>query len=294
MEGNVKKNLLAAIRTMMKPLVRLLVNQGVSHGDFADALKDVYVEVAIRHFGEDEKINRSQVAILSGLTRKEVKNVIDRAIESGAENKIRSRPERVLSGWHNDPNFTGPYGVPLELPYEASEGQKSFVELVKTYSGDMSPKAMLDELLRGGSIIEHDGVIKAIRRDFEPGGLSRELIVRFGEIGHKFFSTAASNIEKTKQGGGYFDRFVYAEHGCTPEVIDKFDEHVKKHGQLFLENLDNWLAANEKYNKEGEDRKDTGVYVVQYVETPTEKEGLLSLLVDLGIANGGDNVGDKT
>ena len=54
------------------------------------------------------------------------------------------------------------------------------------------------------------------------------------------------------------------------------------------------MAANEKYNKEGEERKDTGVYVVQYVETPTEKEGLLSLLVEFGVANGGENVGDKT
>lgn len=287
MEGKVKQNLLEAIRTMMKPLVRLLINQGVSHGDFSEALKDVYVESAIRHFGELEKVNRSQVAILTGLTRKEVKNVIDRAIASRSESKLHSRPERVLSGWHNDPNFTGPYGVPLELPYEGPEGARSFVELVKTYSGDMSPKAMLDELLRGGSVVEHDGVIKAVRRDFEPGALSRELIDRFGEIGHKFFSTAASNIEKKKQGGGYFDRFVYADKGCTEEVIERFDEYVKEHGQLFLENLDNWMAANEKYNKEGEERKETGVYVVQYVESSDEKTTLGRLLVDLGLVGNG-------
>jgi len=281
MNGRVKTSLLEAIRIMMKPLVRLLINQGVSHADFSEALKDVYVDSAIRHFREGQRINQSRIAIITGLTRKEVRNIITRALESGGEKKVHSRPERVLAGWHNDPEYIGPYGVTLELPYEGVPGAASFVELVKVYSGDMSPRAMLEELKRGGSVTEIDGVIKVVRRDFEPGALTEELIVRLGEVGHKFFSTAAANIEKKEQGSGYFDRFVYAEKGCTPNVIAEFDEFVKEYGHEFLVTLDTWLATKDSSNDPKQERKETGVYVVQYVETPEEKTNLTELLVSL-------------
>ncbi len=269
---------------MMKPLVRLLINNGVTHADFADILKDVYVDSAIRHFSDNDRVNRSQIAVKTGLTRKEVKKVIDRALTDESQRRPRSRPERVLSGWHNDPNFTGPYGVPLELPYEAPEGEKSFAQLVRVYSGDMSAKVTLDELKRGGSVEEKDGLLRATRRYFEPRALSAELIARLGDIGHKFFSTAAANIEKTKQGRGYFDRRVYAEKGCTEDTILKFDAYIKEVGQEFLEELDRWLAANDDGQAAGP-RKETGLYMVHYVEAAEDKTSLSELLEERGVSS---------
>lgn len=283
MDSNVKIHLLEAIRFMMKPLVRLLINQGVSHADFTEAMKDVYVDSAIRHFG-DGKVNQSRVAILTGMTRKEVRNVIDRAIAIQENQKALSRPERVLAGWHNDIKYIGPYGFPLEIPYESrDEDEPCFTKLVKTYSGDMSPRAMLQELIRGGSVVEVDNRIKVVRRDFEPSALSPELIARLGDIGHKFFLTAAANIEKKEQGSGYFDRYVYAENGCTEEVIGEFDSYVKKTGQLYLEELDLWFSANERKNDPDAKRKETGVYVCHYVEDPSETSDLAQLLSERGI-----------
>ena len=199
MGQNVKENLRLALRMMLKPLVKLLVSQGVSHGDFSEAAKDVYVEVAIRHFDKSSRVNQSRIAILTGLTRKEVKNVIDRAMRAEPHTKNFSRPSRVLAGWHSDPRFLGPYGVPLEVPYESSVdgGTPSFVELVKTYSGDMAPRPMLKELLRIGAVVETENkTYKVMRRDFIPEALSAELVERLGEVTHNFFSTAAKNIEK--------------------------------------------------------------------------------------------------
>lgn len=283
MDINPKKHLLDAVSVMMKPLVRLLINNGVTHADLSDVLKDVYVDSVVRHYDTSGKINRSQIAVMTGLTRKEVKRVIDRAIEEGDTKRLQSRPEKVLSGWHNDPDFSGPYGVPLELPYEAAEGEKSFVSLVRTYGADMSAKATLEELKRGGSVIENDGMVKALRRDFHPAALSAELISRFGEVAHKFLSTATINIEKKAQGTGYFDRLVYAENGCTENNIRGFDKYIREHGQTFLEDLDRWFASNEVNNKKGEQRKETGLYMVHYVEGPGETTSLAELLRERGV-----------
>lgn len=284
MAQTVKDHLRLALSMMLKPLVRLLISQGVTHAEFSETAKDVYVETALRHFEADGRVNKSRVAILTGLTRKEVKNVVDRTLQVGKRERSYSRPERVLTGWYSDPEYTGPYGIPLELPYEASSpSEPSFVDLVKTYSGDMAPRQMLTELLRSGSVIELDHRYKAVRRNYEPAALSPELIYRLGEIGYRVFSTAARNIEKKENRRSYFDRLVYADDGCTDNVIEKFDEYIKVKGQSLLEDLDVWFAANSKLNVPGEVRKGTGLYMVHYVEEPSEKSSLKDILIERGV-----------
>ena len=283
MGSNVKEYLLQALRRMLKPLVKLFISQGVTHAEFAEAAKEVFVEIALRDFETNYRINKSRVAILTGLTRKEVKNVIDRALSTGQQDKLYSRPEKVLAGWFSDPSYTGPYGIPMELPYEGSTSyEPSIVNLVKTYSGDMAPRQMLYELIRCGSVVEVEKRYKAVSRLYEPTALSPELIVRLGEIGHRFFSTAAMNIEKKGQGAGYFDRFVYADEGCSDNVIGMFDEYIKVRGQEFLEELDVWFSTNEKLNLSKKLRKNTGLYMVHYVESDEDKVSLKDLLIARG------------
>lgn len=286
MGQNVKEHLRLALRMMLKPLMKLLISQGVSHGDFSEAAKDVYVEVAIRHFDKATKLNQSRIAILTGLTRKEVKNVIDRAMRAEPFGKNFSRPSRVLAGWHSDPLYLGPYGMPLEIPYESSVegGSPSFVELVKTYSGDMAPRPMLKELMRIGAVIESENkTLKVLRRDFIPEALSAELVERLGEVTHNFFSTAARNIEKKSAKEGLFERIVFAENGVTPNTVAKFDEFVKKRGQEFLEELDNWLVAREKTEKGVKRTVQTGFGMYHYIESPEDKNTLRQLLMERGL-----------
>lgn len=286
MGQNVKEHLRLTLRMMLKPLMKLLISQGVSHGDFSEAAKDVYVEVAIRHFDRSNKVNQSRVAIMTGLTRKEVKNVIDRAMRSEQHGKNFSRPSRVLAGWHSDPRFLGPYGMPLEIPYEPSVdgGSPAFVDLVRTYSGDMAPRPMLKELMRIGAVVETENKLyKVVRRDFIPEALSAELVERLGEVTHNFFSTAARNIEKKSADDGLFERIVFAENGVTPETVKLFDQFVKKRGQEFLEELDNWLVAREKTHKNEERTVQTGFGMYHYIESQEDKHSLRDLLMERGL-----------
>jgi hypothetical protein len=286
MGQSVKEHLRLALRMMLKPLVKLLVSQGVSHGDFSEAAKDVFVEVAIRHFDKSSKVNQSRIAILTGLTRKEVKNVIDRAMRAEPYAKNFSRPSRVLAGWHSDPRFLGPYGMPLEIPYESSVdgGTPSFVDLVRTYSGDMAPRPMLKELMRIGAVVESENqTYKVVRRDFIPEALSAELVERLGEVTQNFFSTAAKNVEKAGPEDGLFERIVFAENGVTPTTVKLFDDFVKRRGQQFLEELDNWLVAREKVEKDVPRSIQTGFGMYHYIESPAEKATLKELLIERGL-----------
>ena len=269
---------------MFKPLIRLLIAQGVTHAEFSETAKEVYVEIALRHFELEGRVNRSRVAILTGLTRKEVKNVIDRTIESGYQEKTYSRPERVLTGWYSDPKYQGPYGIPLELPYETSDKETPcFVDLVKQYSGDMAPRQMLDQLVEAGSVIEVEGRYKAVRRIFKFSTLSPSLIKRLGEVGYRVFSTAAKNIDKQVEGSGYFDRMVSADDGCTKEQIEMFNDFIKVRGQEYLEEIDVWFSSRKELNKPGEKREETGMYMVHYVEDAEDAGTLRKLLIERGV-----------
>ncbi len=284
MGQEVKDHLRAALSLMFKPLIRLLIAQGVTHAEFSETAKEVYVEIALRHFESEGRVNRSRVAILTGLTRKEVKNVIDRTIESGYQEKTYSRPERVLTGWYSDPRYQGPYGIPLELPYESADKETPcFVDLVRQYSGDMAPRQMLDQLVEAGSVLEVEGRYKAVRRIFKHSTLSPSLIKRLGEVGYRVFSTAAKNIDKEMEGSGYFDRMVFADDGCTDELIDSFDDFIKPRGQEFLEEIDVWFSSRKELNRPGDERKETGIYMVHYVEDIDDQGTLRSLLHKRGI-----------
>lgn len=284
MADTVKDHLRGALSLMLKPLVRLLIAQGVTHAEFAETAKEVYVETVLRHFEDAGRINKSRIAILTGLTRKEVKNVIDKTLDSTIPEKTFSRPERVLTGWFSDPAYTGPYGIPLELPYESEEpGEPSFSVLVRQYSGDMPPRQMLKELLTSGSVIEVDGKYKAVRRRYKFSELSPEFIKRLGEVGYRVFSTAAKNIDKQMEGSGYFDRMVFADEGCTDEVIAMFDEYIKHRGQELLEEIDVWFSSRQENKKSGQEYKETGLYMVHYVESAEERLTLKDILKSRGI-----------
>lgn len=284
MGQEVKDHLREALSVMFKPLVRLLIAQGVTHAEFSETAKEVYVETALRHFETDSRINKSRVAILTGLTRKEVKNVVDRAMAAGRSESPSSRPERVLTGWYADPKFQGPYGIPLELTYESSdEEEKSFVELVRQYSGDMAPRQMLNQLIESGSVVEVDGRYKAVRRDFKHSKLSPESIERLGSVGYRVFATAAKNIDKDAEASGHFDRMVTADDGCTDNVLELFDEYIKSRGQEFLEEVDVWFSSRKEKNSGEVPRKETGLYMVHYVEDDDELGSLRALLSERGL-----------
>src|SRR5262245_27074407 len=135
MTDSVRLGLLGAYRKLLQPLVRIMIRSGISFGEMAEVLKTVFVEVAARDFDLPErKTSLSRIAIITGLTRKEVARQQE-VLRSGAldVDGNLNRITRVLQGWHADPTFTGPYGMPMELPFE-SPTSASFATLVRKHS----------------------------------------------------------------------------------------------------------------------------------------------------------------
>jgi hypothetical protein len=269
MTSTVRPGLLAAFRKILQPLVRILLRHGISYGELAEVLKTVFVEVAARDFSIPErKTSQSRIAILTGLTRKEVARQ-EALLSSGAELDFPAnlnRVIRVLDGWHTDPEFTGPYGMPLDLPFD-SPTAGNFANLVRKHSGDMAARAMLDELLRVGAVERlASGSYKVlarayITRDFDPNALQR-----FGEVVRDFVNTYEFNMDNSP-GLRRFERIVFADNGLRPDLMAAFNALIRVKGPQLLNELDNWLSAQETKNPSSKTSKriKTGVGIYHFV-----------------------------
>lgn len=274
-----KTELLNGFRHLLRPLVRIALRNGVAFGEFSEVLKTVYVEIAAKDFRvPGRKLSQSRIAIISGLTRKEVARIVvevknDRAVSI---NDNSNRVSRVLVGWHTDPDFTGPYGIPLDLGFDESR-TPNFTELVRRYSGDMPARAMLDELLRTQAvqIIEHD-LLKAVSRSYIPQQDQEvEGLKRIGNAIHNFVDTIDHNLQKKKAGQGRFERVAFSDDGLRETDLKELDAFVRVKAQELLERIDNWMSARPKPDvKGGEIAIKTGVGVYHYIHVDERRDNL--------------------
>ncbi len=298
MGDSVKQALLAAFRVLMGPLVRILLRQGISYAEFSEVAKAVYVEVALKDFKvSGRKATRTRIAVMTGLTRKEVKRVIDEAVKERFELKTSfNRLGRVLVGWHTDANFTGPYGMPLELQYETGNpNEPTFSVLVRRHSGDMSPRSILDELVRVGAIRETEvGWFRVMRREYIPEAQGAHTFERTGVVVRNFVNTVEFNMTKLAPGKGRFERHVTADDGIRREDLPRFDHYLRERCQVLLEEIDNWLAGLPKPDpKKGDEVIHTGIGIYHYMSHEADERSFKTVLMDEGLIRLESNKTDK-
>jgi hypothetical protein len=244
MSENVKRPLLAACRHLLHPLVRILLRHGVSYGEFTDSVRGAYLDIAkadLIPLGRPH--TDSRLAILTGITKEEVHRI--RAMDEQDESAVGlNRIARVLQGWSQDPEYLGPYGLPLEIPFLGD--RISFEQLVKTYADDVTPRALLDELLRVNAALEtDDGYVRLLNRTYLPTPLDPVGLERLGNVVNYFIDTVDFNLQKKRQGEGRFERYAITMEGLSASGFAAFDELIREKGQELLEILDDWLGQNE-------------------------------------------------
>ena len=269
MDSTAKRRLLAAYSRLLRPLIKILIRNGVSFSELSEVAKETYVHVASTDFKvPHRKMSQARIAILTGLTRKEVNRLTTkREGEEDQFHKNVNRVVRVLAGWHTDSGFTGPYGIPLELPFEDKK-LPDFRGLVQKFSGDMSPRAMLDELLRVGAVVETDaGYYKALTRFYLPEGIAPDSLDHLAQSVKNYVTTIDNNIIEENSNKKLFERQVYTEDGIKPEDLPRFTAYVKERAKLLLEEIDNWLSQLEKPDsKNDDDIVSTGLGIYHYID----------------------------
>jgi len=263
----IKRVLGSSIQRLLRPLVHILLRNGIPFGTFANIVKWVYVDVATKEFTlANKKQTDSRISVITGLSRKDVKNVKITEPNDVRATERYNRAARVISGWVRDPSFQDGWTEPALLPAEGIGA--TFTQLVKKYSGDVPARAILDELLRVKAVERlKDGRIRLLERAYIPNTGETDKLSILGTDVALLIATIDHNLT-CKPEEAFFQRKV-AYDNLPVEALAELQKLTEKQAQIFLESLDNWLAKQDRdLNPKvvGTGRKNAGVGVYFFEE----------------------------
>jgi hypothetical protein len=268
--------LIAALRRLLRPLIKLMLVNGVTYPFLSNLLKSLYVEVAREEFLLNGKPQTdSRISLLSGVHRKDVKRLGEESRQEQTTPPTISLGAKLVAAWTSNPTYLDENGRHLPLPRQASEGgAQSFESLVSSVSKDIRSRVILDEWLRIGiaHMDEEDRV--CLNTDaFIPENGYDEKAYYFGQNLHDHIAAGTHNLLGQKP--PFLDRSVYYNN-LTPESVAELAELSKKLGMQTLVAVNKRAETLQKADAEKADAKQRinfGVYYFGAEEKrpPSEK-----------------------
>ena len=274
MNGNDPKPLYSAVLRLLRPLVRILLRNGVSLGTFSELAKWVYTDVAAKEFGiKGRKQSVSRVSVITGLSRREVMRVRQLPRPDVAASAERhNRATRVIAAWRREAHFLDAEGNPAALPMEG--GGPSFSELVNRFSGNVTPRAVLDELTRVGAVEElEDGRLCLRARANIPKSTDTGRLHLLGTDVRLLISTIDHNLNSGAS-GPLFQRKV-AYDNLPRESLAEFRKQFAGPAQSLLERADRWLAQRDRDatpSVQGSGRNRAGIGIFFFEEPYSDED----------------------
>ena len=257
----------------MAPLTQLCLRSGLGAGDLISALKMAFVRSCAEEVLSSGRLNYSRVAAMSGLTRKEVRQLLqENETNSGVsqQNPSRQRTARVIHGWRTDPQYLDEHGAPAVLPI--SGDQLSFYLLVKRYAGDVTPVSVLKELERTGSIKRLEPASISLRKaSVRMKGYNNEALVEASLRLHDLGASFLKGLETP-------DAPVF--HGFQELKVDSadaaalFQKTFAERGASLLAGVERWVGSQahlrprRPLQRDLKARVGIGVYLVSDLANP--------------------------
>jgi hypothetical protein len=252
MTENLKAHVIATVKSMMKPIIMLLLRNGVTYKEFALLCKSIFVEAAAQDYGiRGRPTNVSRIAVLTGIDRKEVKRIKDiledniMALEAQSS---QDRITRLLTAWHRDREFIDAQGKPAVLSLDGELG--SFQSLVRRFGGDVPRQALFKEMLRAGVVQKTEAGVEALSRYFFPAQSDPQALLRAGSVISELGETLFHNlyvVDDAKPSQRLKRRFERraSNNLVDPRHVKAFYAFLDAEGQMFLERMDSWLSEHE-------------------------------------------------
>ncbi len=273
-ESSHKLQLARAVVRMLRPLIRLLIRHEMTHTELNELMRQTYVEVAFDHFTiPDQEMTNSRVAVLTGLSRKEVVRMRDALDNNEALQKQKpNRAQRVVNGWLSDKEFLDKESNPLVLPIRnVTNGKQhaSFMALVKRYSGDITYGAVLEELNHIGVTHQPDErTVELINSAYVPRKDELEQVRVVATSVADLFNTAIHNIDAKDTSKRFQRQVVYSD--IHQNDVEEFKQLTADVSGPVLQQLNAFLSKHRSKNIEPKQKKRIG-FGFYYIEGDPDK-----------------------
>jgi hypothetical protein len=273
--------LLRPVRRLLRPLIRLLIEGGVTFPALADLLRNLYVEVAARDLLQDPRARTdSRISLLTGVHRKEIRRWRSETGEAEAVPPVITRTSQIIARWLRDAEYVDSEGKPRELPrLPRPEGGPSFESLVQSVTSDVRPRAVLDDWLNHGIVtVDADDRVVLNTAAFVPRPGSAEQLFYFGRNLHDHLSAVAANV--TASGPApYVERAAHYDN-LSPETAARLEALGREAAQRLLTEFNrqalDLLDANDRELERAPEtprrRVNFGLYLFVENDSAGEKE----------------------
>jgi hypothetical protein len=255
--------LIAALRRLLRPLIKLLLVNGITYPFLSNLLKSLYVEVAREEFILNGKPQTdSRISLLSGVHRKDVKRLGEESQQEQSTPPTISLGAKLVALWTSNELYLDENGRHIPLPRQASEGgAKSFEGLVSSVSKDIRSRVILDEWLRiGVAHINEEDCVCLNTDAFIPENGYDEKAYYFGQNLRDHIAAGAHNLLGQKP--PFLDRSVYYNK-LSPESVAELAELSRKLGMQALVAVNKRAEALQEMdakNPAADQRINFGVY----------------------------------
>lgn len=269
--GPASATLISALQHMLRPLVRLLLANGVGYSTMVETLKSVFVRVAEEEFRIAGKAQTdSRISLLTGVHRKDVKRLRNGSAAPLRQSEHASLSAQLFALWTGTPGYLDVSGQPKPLPRLAGKADgPSFESLVVSVSKDIRPRAVLDEWLRiGAAELDLDDCVRLNTEAFIPKKGIEEKLYYFGHNMHDHMAAVTHNLT-----GGtppFLDRCAYYGQLSEASVAD-LAAAAQKAGMQALQGVNRSameLKAADSGKPDARHRMTFGIYFYSAEEKP--------------------------
>src|SRR6201994_317399 len=258
--------LVKAARRVLRPLVRLMMRNGLTYPLLADAVRSLFVDVAVNDSLTEPKTRTdSRISLLSGVHRKEIKRLREMPADAPDVPAVVTLASHIVARWVATAPFVGDDGRPRQLSRARQEpGEPPSDTLVESVTSDVRPRAVLDDLLGHGIVFMVAGdCVRLNEQAFIPRPGSDAQLFYFARNLHDHVAAAVTNIDATGT-PPFLDRSVHYDR-LTPAQARQLEAYARAAAMQVLLDVNRRaleLTETEPEAAEGEQRRvNFGLYI---------------------------------
>jgi Family of unknown function (DUF6502) len=204
--------ILLATLAAIRPLIRLLVRNGITYTVLVAALKESFIEAAHQEFkcSSSKPASDSAISLLSGVHRRDIRNLTRKnAPRQPPLQQSISASSQLVARWLSAPEYADNNDQPAKLPRSGTAN--SFDALAMSISSDVRPRAILDDLIRLGLAKEDELGVELVVQGFIPRTGFKELTEQYQNNLHDHIAAASANLMADKPEKGFLEQAVFVD-----------------------------------------------------------------------------------
>jgi hypothetical protein len=200
---------------VLKPMARLMIDQGLQLPVMVELLKSALVHEAQDSFGlTDKGSSDTRVALLTGVHRKDVRRLRETSVPQDAGAPMATLAASVVARWISEPRFLLADQSSRALartPRRGQPGEPDFTTLVAEVSSDVGARAVLDELVRLDVVdLREDGYVALKANAFVPKEGMRESFQFLAANVSEHLAAAAHNLAPQRNGPAKLEQSAFS------------------------------------------------------------------------------------